>query len=224
MRELVNKILLWQKYELINNDDSLELYKKNDHEKVDYWLIKHLDTELVLSDDSQSFLLSKCKKTVSDPAFEKNINLLIIFAHDENNTDLINKVNLIEEDGYFFRKRVLFYKKEELLKLQKVIDEKGLEVVFEKLTNDTEGFSKYKQGDDYQSLLYRIIIKISSIKINNSESATLENLCENIQQSIISHENSAILQDMDKVVSELDISTNESKELFDSLDSYLRKE
>lgn len=223
MKELIKKILQWQKYELINNEDFLELYKKNDHEKIDYWLIIHSDTELILSDDLQSSWLAKCKKVVTDPAFEKNINLLIIFEHEGNNPDLIKRVNLIEENSYFFRKRVLFYTKEELLKLQKIIEEKELDEVFEELISDTEIFSKYKLGDDYHSLLYRIMIKVSTIKINEVEPVTLENLYENIQLSIVKSNNSKILQGMDKAISELDISTRESKELFDWLDLYFEE-
>ncbi|MHC5225439.1 ABC-three component system middle component 1 [Ignatzschineria sp. LJL83] len=219
MNILMNRLFEWQKYKVIDIKEESKLYGA-DCGNTDYWLVKYIDTNLIINDEIQSHWLTECKNITNDPALDKNINLLIVFKCEDVSHELMDKINLIEEDSYFFRKRVLFYTASELLGLLSIIEKYDFLTVFNQLITDTDIFLEYKKGSNWHELLYRIIIKLPIIEVKNTETVNLDSLAEKIQKKLKSSQE---LLDMDSVISCIDGLTEEPEELLDYLISRLEE-
>lgn len=194
MQKLIEK--LFELQGMVRNDlPELELYEYSEPDKTGYWLVTHGKPEL--SPELQAKWLSDCKIATVDPALEKNINLLIVWQTDSLNEQTSKMVHHAEEDSYFFKKHVLPYTSDELKVLQQVVEQKGLESVFRNVLTDTKTFTEYKaqfhQGG-WQSLLYRLAIKVSALTIQGSNKADLTNLEQNIKEKISMSPNAEILK------------------------------
>ncbi|EKN3563860.1 hypothetical protein FG442_001259 [Yersinia enterocolitica] len=163
----------------------LELYKYSSPGKTNYWLIIH--DEPIITPDRQAGWLNECKSATADPALEKNINLLIVWRTDSASVFSSKEVHHTEEDSYFFKKHVLPYTNEELDGLQQEIVTQGFETVFHQTITTPLTFIQYKShylAGGWQSLLYRLAIKLPFIALHSADNTDLDNLQRNIQEKI----------------------------------------
>ncbi|EKO3764103.1 hypothetical protein P0F21_003260 [Vibrio metschnikovii] len=203
MQKLIEKLFDFQGMERKALPE-LELYEYSEPDKTGYWLVVHGEPEL--SPELQANWLSDCKKTTVDPALEKNINLLIVWQTESLNEKTSKMVHHAEEDSYFFKKHVLPYTSDELEALQLIVEQNGLESVFRNVLTDTQTFTAYKaqynQGG-WQSLLYRLAIKVSALTIQGSSKADLTNLEQNIQEKVLKSPNAEILRATEFALSDI---------------------
>ncbi len=163
----------------------LALYEYSTSEKKNYWLVIH--GEPIITPEIQAGWLNKCKNATADPALEKNINLLIVWNTDSSNVLASKRVHHIEEDSYFFKKHVLPYTTEELESLRQQIAIQGFTTVFRESITTPSIFTEYKshyQEGGWQSLLYRLVIKLPFIAVNSSGNSDLTSLERNILEKI----------------------------------------
>ncbi|HID9556742.1 ABC-three component system middle component 1 [Serratia ureilytica] len=187
-----------------NLSTDLALYEYSNAGKTNYWLVVH--DEPLITPEIQSGWLSQCKAVTIDPALEKNINLLIIWNIDSNEVLASKRVHHIEEDSYFFKKHVLTFTTEEFEALRQQIDTQGFETIFrESITSPgtfTEYKSHYRKGG-WQSLLYRLSIKLPFIAVNSSGKSDLASLERNIRVKIQRTVNPNVLVALDSAIDSL---------------------
>ncbi|EKN4209742.1 hypothetical protein NTJ24_003354 [Yersinia ruckeri] len=185
-------------------DTDLALYEYSTPGKKNYWLVIH--GEPIITPEIQAGWLSKCKNTTADPALEKNINLLIVWNTDSSRVLASKRVNHIEEDSYFFKKHVLPYTTEEFEALRQQIDTQGFATVFRESITAPSTFTEYKshylQGG-WQSLLYRLVIKLPFIAVNSSGNSDLASLERNIREKIQRTANPSVLVATDLAIDSL---------------------
>lgn len=164
MKKLIKSLFESQMMEL-HSSSSLELYRTTEDNKTNYWLVTCGEPKL--NAELQSYWLQTCKEIIPDPALEKNINLLILWQVESFSEHTNNLVHLAEEDSFFFKKHVLPYTLNEKIELERQINSSGVESLFAQTLIDADTFSSYKSlylKGSWQSLLYRIAIKISTLK------------------------------------------------------------
>lgn len=179
MIDLINKIFQEAGLQEKGGAD-LRIYS-HDEEK-NYWIIVQYDAdEIEKIPEDQIEIFIAAKKMIQDPTFDKNANLLIL-----NKVESLSNINQnfllrIEENPYHFKKNILYYSEEEKMKLINALgDSKVLSVIESKIL-DEKTFEVHKQnfdGNDFESLIYRIAIKIPFIKINAKQTNNLKSLEE----------------------------------------------
>lgn len=182
----------------------LALYEYSTPGKTNYWLVIH--DEPIITPEIQAGWLSKCKNATADPALEKNINLLIAWNTDSSSVLANKRVHHIEEDSYFFKKHVLPYTTEELESLRQQIATQGFTTVFRESITAPSTFTEYKSHyleGGWQSLLYRLAIKLPFIAVNSSDNSDLASLERNIQEKIQRTANSGVLVATDSAIDSL---------------------
>jgi hypothetical protein len=203
MNKLIEK--LFESEGLIRHSNSdLELYKYSQSGKTNYWLIIH-DTPIITA-EQQAAWLNICKSATTDPALEKNINLLIVWKTDSASILSSKEVHHAEEDCYFFKKHVLPYTVDEFEALQQQIISRGFDTVFRQDITAPHIFAQYKShylAGGWQSLLYRLAIKLPFIAIHSSGNTDLENLQRSIHGKIQRTENSDELIATESIVHSL---------------------
>lgn len=183
---------------------NLALYEYNTAGKKNFWLL--VFGEPIITPQIQAEWLNECKKATSDPALEKNINLLIVWNTDISNVLSSKRVHHAEEDSYFFKKHVLPYTTVELEALYQQVSIQGIAVVFRELITSPTIFTEYKshylQGG-WQSLLYRLAIKLPFIAVNSFGNSDLDSLERSIDEKIQRTDNPALLVAVDSVIDSL---------------------
>ncbi|HDN1463869.1 TPA: hypothetical protein P1E93_004596 [Escherichia coli] len=182
----------------------LALYEYSTLGKKNFWLV--VFGEPIITPEIQAGWLNECKKATSDPALEKNINLLIVWNTDSSSVLCSKRVHHAEEDSYFFKKHVLPYTTAELEALYQQVDTQGLAAVFRELITSPDTFTEYKshylQGG-WQSLLYRLVIKLPFIAVNSFGNSDLASLERSINEKIQRTDNPALLTTFDSVIDSL---------------------
>ncbi|MBP5981856.1 MAG: hypothetical protein KA748_16825 [Halomonas sp.] len=200
--------------------DNFELFgKAKETNQTAYWLIGNQAPEL--SAEVQSKWLNICISSTQDPALSKNISILYLWEVSEFSNDVFDKVRLAEEDRYFFKKHVLPYTRSEFEELNKVIIKEGVSNVFSKLATDRHIFSQYKSNvplGGWQSLIYRLAIKLPLISIGNLSTASLSDLEEKIENRIANSPDWHLLKALNKIVdTETELNDLSNEEIFSSL-------
>ncbi len=148
-----------------------------------YWLVIKVTDKIDSVLEQQAFNFNECKKICSEPGVDKNLSMLVLWETDGSVPREQFKKNKmkIEEDPYFFKKYVLGYAAKELQQLQNQIAERDIAKFIEDGIVSKQIFDDYK-NDPYvktwQSLIYRLAIKLPFIKINIGESQGLQSLLE----------------------------------------------
>jgi hypothetical protein len=150
------------------------------HEE-EYWLVIKENVEEL--NKNQEALFQHCKKLCADKALDKNLSLLVLWETDGNVPiqALKEKIMRIEEDPYYFKKYVLYYSKQELSDFLSQMDSIPMADFVTNKIASREIFDVYKQKpyvQTWQSLLYRLVIKIPFLRIPIQESAGLQSLFE----------------------------------------------
>jgi hypothetical protein len=154
----------------------------------DYWLVYTGSPSELMAEGRQAELLKACRLICDDDSLDKNLNLLCLWQNEKLSDEHFKVAHLAEEDMFFFKKYVLYFKELELEQLQNKISEIGVEEVFRKLPLKPEFFTQYKSLapllDDWSSLLYRICIKLTFITLNQDNVEQLTNLKGMIEKDI----------------------------------------
>ena len=109
-------------------------------------------------------------------------------------------------DSYFYKKHVLPYTSDELEALQLIVEQNGLESLLRNVLTDTQTFTAYKEQYNqggWQSLLYRLAIKVSALTIQGSSKADLTNLEQSIQEKVLKSANAEILRATELALSDI---------------------
>lgn len=184
--------------------NGLELYEYSTPGKKNYWLVIY--GEPIITPEIQAVWLNQCRNATADPALEKNINLLIVWNTDIENVLSSKLVNHAEEDCYFFKKHVLPYTSEEFELLQQQIVVYDFDAFFRESVVNPDTFTEYKSHyleGGWQSLLYRLAIKLPFIAINSPGSSDLASLERNIREKIQRTDNPDVLVTTETVIDSL---------------------
>ena len=162
--------------------------KKDESKKKDFWIV--IETDKIESvNNIQPTVFKECQDVSNDICLNKNISMLVLWETDGTLEfdELKRKIMPIEEDAFFFKKQVLYFSKKELDLLREAT---GTEDIFDFITNnitDEDNFLKYKEdklSQTWQTLLYRIAIKIPFLRISTTIADDLKSLQEDNIDSI----------------------------------------
>jgi len=191
MYDLIKEIFESYGYVCQEFEHKLLFSKTVEDSKKDFWLLVQLDSmdDLI---ENQVKWLEQCKRLNNAQELEKNISMLVLWSTGgaQEFSEMKKKIMPIEEDPYFFKKHVLYFSISELEKLIEVVGEENLvEFVKEKipLNNTFSSFKNDPQGQTWQSLLYRIAIKLPFIDIQINDEENLESLFEKNNENIEEH-------------------------------------
>jgi len=166
-------------------------------EQQNYWIILERDDVVESIIDEQVELFVKAKEIIQKPTFDKNANLLIlnkVAAISDIKTDSFLQ---IEENPYHFKKSILYYTEDELNNLTKKIGDSPTLSSIQSLILEDKVFSRHKisfDANDFESLVYRIAIKIPFIKIRITQTNNLKSLEEINQKSVGSNSLNDLLE------------------------------
>lgn len=154
----------------------------------DYWLVYNGSPSELMTEGKQAELLKTCRLICDDDSLDKNLNLLCLWQSEKFKDEHFKAAHLAEEDMFFFKKYVLYFKQSELDELQKNVSEMGIEPAFKQLPLNPAFFTQYKSLapllDDWRALLYRMCIKLTFITLNQDGTEQLTNLKAMIAKDI----------------------------------------
>lgn len=155
-------------------DCRLYSYKETS-EKAAFWLVANVK-DLAPLLRRQDKLFDACKKIGQHHALDKNISMLVLWetGGDQKINNMKRRIMSAEEDPYYFKKNILYYSSSELKLLKDKVGDTHIYDFLKKEVISTETFAEYKQNptdQTWQSLLYRIVIKLPFIKIEIEEEA-----------------------------------------------------
>lgn len=200
MNEVINNIFQSFGYYQIESGE-VSLFKSNLID--DYWVV-FTGKPKEINHERQADLLTLCKNVCKDRSLEKNVNLLCLWQVDVIDHLTISELHYLEEDIHYFKKHVLYYTPEELQSFSIMLK---VEPVSELLTNhmiNPEVFNRYKSkvnNGSWESLLYRIGIKLTFLPIKCVAGEDISNLYASHQQRLIDEPYLTIL---DEVTQDLD--------------------
>jgi hypothetical protein len=185
----------------------------------DYWLVYKGSPADLMEKGKQAELLKGCKLICKDDSLDKNLNLLCLWQCDDFTDEHFKAAHLVEEDMYFFKKYVLYFKSSELEGLQSKISEVGAESTFKQIPLKPAFFTRYKDlsalSDDWSALLYRICIKLTFITLNQHNTEQLTNLKGMISNDIRDKNLTNFERFMERIE---DVENKEPAELLELLD------
>ncbi|APU97877.1 hypothetical protein BV902_17340 [Sphingobacterium sp. B29] len=225
MINLVNKIFQAAELEEKPNTD-FKIYVLK--EQKNYWVIAQYDGDNinnVLNDQIELFV--KTKELVQESTFDKNANLLVLNKVSKLEDVKFDNLLHIEENPYHFKKSILYYTDEEIKNLNAEIGESNLLNAIETLILKNEIFEQHKTNFDansFESLIYRIAIKIPFIRIGITQTNNLKSLEEINQKSVGNNSLDEILeQDFFKLNDE-DFSAMTNETILEKLKAILPNE
>jgi lantibiotic modifying enzyme len=200
MNEIITQIFQLYGYYRIENSE-VELFKSKSID--DYWLVYNGEPKTI-SHEFQSELLNQCKKACKERALEKNLNLLCLWQVDNIDHSTISELHYLEEDIHYFKKHVLYFTLEEFQSLTKKLEEESISELFINSPTNIDVFNRYKpniNNNTWESLLYRICIKLTFMPIECEEGEDISNLHTTHEQNLI---NEAYLNILDDITQNLD--------------------
>lgn len=193
MINIIREIFEFYDYQPVGND-SINLFKSKKME--DYWLLDH-GTPEKFSYENQSNLLSECKELCNDASLDKNINLLCLWEVDNINPNVTARLHHLEEDLYFFKKHVFYYTNTEFESFQEQLKISDLNQILTKDLIDSSVFSDYKESNGlWQSLLYRLVIKLTFMPVVQGAAGDLSELYETHKEKISKHLKLSLLDEL----------------------------
>lgn len=197
-------------------------------EQKNYWVIVQYDGDSinnVLNDQIELFV--KTKELVQESTFDKNVNLLILNKVPKLEDVKFDNLLHIEENPYHFKKSILYYTDEELKNLNATIGELNALTAIETFILKDEIFEQHKTNFDansFESLIYRIAIKIPFIKIGITQTNNLKSLEEINKKSIGNNSLNEILEQDFFVLNEEDFSVMTNETILEKLKAILPNE
>ena len=153
----------------------------------DYWLIFEGTPSELLKKDVQGKLISKCRELDSDPALDKNTNVICLWSVSSIDKNTIRQIHKVEEDIFFFKKHVLYYTENELNSFLSQCSTTALSDLITKEPTNPSVFNNYKTTTStgtWEALLYRICIKLTFIPIAKGNAEQISSLYENHNDSL----------------------------------------
>jgi len=225
MIDLINSIFQAAELEEKSNTNFKTYILK---EQKNYWVIVQYDGDSinnVLNDQIEIFV--KTKEIVQESTFDKNANLLILNRVPKLEDVKFDNLLQIEENPYHFKKSILYYTDEELKNLNIVIGESNALTSIETLILKDEIFEQHKTNFDtnsFESLIYRIAIKIPFIKIGITQTNNLKSLEEINKRSIGNNPLNEILEQDFFMLNDEDFSAMTNEFIFEKLKAILPNE
>lgn len=221
MLSLINELFRSYDFESTSIDGGSLFFLSKSNKRIAFWLVIQ-ETNIDSLLQNQAELFNACKIVCHDDEFDKNVSMLILWdtggklVIDEMKKKIIN----IEENPFLFKKYVLYYSQAEYEDLNNQI--KGAHFIdfLNAQIISSETFSYYKEnstGQNWQSLLYRISIKMPFININVKASQGLSSLTENNKKEL---ENANLLHVNNKlfdILNTTEINNIKPIELFERL-------
>ncbi|NRB81784.1 MAG: hypothetical protein HRU38_24515 [Saccharospirillaceae bacterium] len=161
-------------------DSEVNIFKSTTMD--DYWVIFQGSPNQLLEKKVQSELMAQCKKVCIDPAFEKNANIICLWNVESIDKKTIRQLHQTEEDIYFFKKNVLYYTQSELASFKEQFSAYPLQDLLQQSPTNPEIFQRYKanvNNGTWESLLYRICMKLTFIPIAQGTDEDISNLYKN---------------------------------------------
>lgn len=195
-------------------------------EQQNYWVIvQYDDLDKIIGEQIELFV--KAKEVIQEPTFDKNANLLVI-----NKVDSIPNINpesllRIEENPYHFKKNILYYTEEELKNLSDAIGDSMVLSSIESLILTDKIFEQHKMNFDansFESLVYRIAIKIPFIKIKITQTNNLKSLEDINKKSVDNNQLNDLLEQFFFSLSDEDFSAMTEEVILEKLKSILPDE
>ena len=187
MKNFINSLFIQMGLQASHNDDIDLFYYKADCNKKVYWAIVEWNDLEQLTE--QSTIFNRCRELIDHPELDKNLSLIILIKLNEPSAIANAKSSIIkvEENAYYFKKYVLHYADAELEELKKQQGEKtDLDFLTHQVVN-SECFKSYKVAHkiiSWQSLVYRIAVKIPLIPITIKTNKGLASLFEDNQLKV----------------------------------------
>jgi len=156
-------------------------------EQQNYWVVVQYTGVVENVIDEQVELFVKAKEIIKKPTFDKNSNLLILNKVDKISNIKPESLLQIEENPYHFKKSILYYTEDELNNLNNKIGDSPVLSSIESLILADQVFSQHKTNFDantFESLVYRMAIKIPFIKIRVTQTNNLKSLEEINQKAV----------------------------------------
>ncbi|WP_108064349.1 ABC-three component system middle component 1 [Poseidonibacter lekithochrous] len=190
-------------YEKIDLDLGMLFSKKEISGKKDFWFVLEED-DLGLICDKQSEILNQCIESNGSPELNKNISMLILWntGGELDFVEMKKQIMPIEEDGYYFKKHVLYYAPTELEELKVQLFDINIGDFFNANISNENNFKEYKKNPSQMSwreLFYRLVIKLPFIEINIDNSVDIESLHETIDNSLESSSDNTLLSLNNKI-------------------------
>jgi len=203
MNNIINSIFELCDYKNIGNSD-LNLFKSNAID--DFWLVYNGEPEF-FEYETQSKLLSQCKKLCQNKSLEKNLNLLCLWEVPKIDKNITNRLHHLEEDLYFFKKHVLYFTAIELEELKEQLNTLSLQHLLTDQLVSSSTFASYKEKNtgSWESLLYRIAIKLTFLLISSGTVGELTELYSSHSQRLAKKPNLILLDDVILKMDEKDI-------------------
>lgn len=214
---------LFNSYGLIGTEVSNgRLYSFNDSSmRTAFWLVtQENDLRSILG--KQSNLFDTCSKVCQKPALDKNIYMLVLWNTGGNKDlgEMKNSIMSVEEDPYYFKKNVLYFSDTELESLKNVMGVQSIAVFLRKQIVLPEIFAEYRSRSIeqiWQSLLYRIAIKIPFVEIKAEKTEDMDLL---FKSNRVELENAGLLEFEESffnILNNCDTSKLEPKEFLEKL-------
>jgi len=225
MIDLINRIFQAAELEEKTNPD-FKIYVLK--EQKNYWVIVQYDGDNinnVLNDQIELFV--KTKELVQESTFDKNVNLLVLNKVPKLEDVKFDSLLDIEENPYHFKKSILYYTDEELKNLNVAIGQSNVLTAIETLILKDEIFEQHKTNFDansFESLIYRIAIKIPFIKIGISQTNNLKSLEEINKRSVENNPLDEILEQDFFMLDEEDFSAMTNETILEKLKTILANE
>lgn len=179
MIDIISSIFEGNDYIVNKIDEGLFCMPNKDKCKQEYWLVTTKDIKTII--DNQSDMFQHCKSLCSDIALDKNISMIILFKTTGkiSTKEMKDYILPLEEDQYMFKKYVLYYSDAELTEFNNKVNSTKINEFIENNVISREVFDVYKENpytQTWQSLLYRICIKLPFIKMPIQESVGIKSL------------------------------------------------
>lgn len=199
MKELIKQILIEKEFSIDENslgEGPNFLADRTEQNKFDFFTLVFLDETIVekeiIKEKIEEYLLRIIETRQGIVGLEKNLSMLILL--EVESLELSPKINSliydIEEDPFDFKKYVLVYTREQVVKLKSLIGTTDGHVVnfLNLFLNDSTKFSQFKRhehSDDtlVYDLVSKLFIKLPFLNMHNSQQ-NLTNLYKEIVDSI----------------------------------------
>jgi hypothetical protein len=187
MKAFINDLFIQLGFQTYQNDTvSLFSFTPETNKKA-YWAVVEWEDLEPLAD--QSAIFNSCRNTVDQPELDKNLSLLILIKLNDTAKIDAAKLSIIntEENAYYFKKYVLHYADNEYEQLK---TQQGAKTALEFLTQqiiNSDCFKTYKnehKSISWQSLIYRIALKLPFIPIIIKTNKGLASLFEDNQLKV----------------------------------------
>jgi hypothetical protein len=188
MKEFIHNLFIQIGFQSLQNDTiDLFSFKEETNKKV-YWAVVEWEDLDQLS--GQSAIFNSCRELVNQPEIDKNLSLVILTRLNEVAVIDAAKSAIIriEENPYYFKKYVLHYADAEYEQLKTQQGEKtALEFLTHQIVN-SDCFKAYKNDHrsiSWQSLVYRIALKLPFIPITIKTNKGLASLFEDNKLKVV---------------------------------------